>query len=214
MAQSKSSKQWLREHFSDPFVKASKVEGYRSRAVYKLLAIQEKDKIFRPGMKVVDLGAAPGGWSQLARELIGTKGEVYALDILPMPALPGVEFIQGDFTQEAVFNDLSQRLEQQKIDVLLSDMAPNMSGMKDVDQYRAMNLAELAFEMAKQLLKTNGVFVVKVFQGEGFDLFYHALKKAFKTANIRKPPASRSRSNETYVVAKGFKGIISSETSQ
>lgn len=205
MKHSKSSKRWLREHFSDTFVKQSKLSGYRSRAVYKLLAIQEKDKILGSGMKVVDLGAAPGGWSQLASKLVGVKGQIVAVDRLYMEPLNNVLFIQGDFTENAVLDTLMQHLNTSTVNVVLSDMAPNISGVSSVDQPQAMYLAQLAFSTAKKILIKGGSFVVKVFQGEGFDSFYKELKQHFQQVVIRKPEASRQRSREIYLVAKGYK---------
>lgn len=207
MSQTKSSRRWLKEHFSDPFVKRAQQEGYRSRAAYKLLAIQEKDKLIKQSMVVVDLGAAPGGWSQVATRLVGHKGRVFALDILPMDALPAVEFILGDFTEEAVLQQLSQQLQDVPVDVVLSDMAPNLSGMAVVDQPRVMYLAELALEFAQQVLSADGAFVVKVFQGAGFEEFLRQLRRFFKQVLIRKPEASRARSAEIYLVAKGFRKL-------
>ncbi len=206
MARSKSSKGWLDEHFKDQYVKQSQVDGYRSRASYKLVELDNKDKLFRKGMTVVDLGAAPGGWSQVAARSIGDHGRVIASDILPMDSLAGVEFIQGDFTENDVFEQLLAAMGPEKADLVISDMAPNMSGMADVDQPRAMYLVELALDMARETLKANGVFVAKVFQGEGFDDYVKDAKTSFKTVVIRKPGASRARSREVYLVAKGFKG--------
>jgi len=204
MARSKSSQRWLKEHFSDPYVKSAQQKGYRSRAVFKLIEIQQKDKIIQPGMTVVDLGAAPGGWSQIAREWIGKNGKIIALDILPMDELSGVDFIQGDFREAEIFEKILLLVETEKVDVVLSDMAPNTSGQASVDQPRAMYLAELSLELAKKVLKKQGSLVVKIFQGEGSDAFIKALKSAFKQVFVRKPDASRSRSRETYLVAKGF----------
>ncbi len=202
MPTSKSSRRWLREHFSDPYVIQAQKEGYRSRAVYKLLEIQERDHLFKPGMMVIDLGAAPGGWSQLIAPLLGKHGRVIALDILPMDSLPGVEFIEGDFTQEAVLNDLLQRMGDAKADWVISDMSPNLSGINSVDQPRSIELAELALDLAKQVLKAQGGLLVKVFQGEGFDAFLLEVRKHFKKVIIRKPKASRDRSNEVYLLAR------------
>ncbi len=204
MARSKSSQRWLKEHFSDPYVKSAQQKGYRSRAVFKLIEIQKKDKIIQPGMTVIDLGAAPGGWSQIATEWMGKNGKIIALDILPMDELPHVYFIQGDFRESEIFEKIISLLEDQKADVVLSDMAPNTSGQASVDQPRAMYLAELSLELAKKVLKKDGNLVVKIFQGEGSDAFLKALKGAFKQVFVRKPDASRSRSRETYLVAKGF----------
>lgn len=202
---SASSSRWLKEHFDDQYVKEAQKRGLRSRAVFKLEALQQKDRLIRPGMMVVDLGAAPGGWSQLASELVGDSGEVIACDILPMDPLPGVAFLQGDFREEAVLNALLARIGGRKVDVVLSDMAPNMSGTKGVDQPRAMYLVELALEMCHQVLTPGGSFAVKVFMGEGFDEYFKAIKAAFTSVKTRKPEASRSRSSEVYIVASGYK---------
>lgn len=207
MAKSKSSNRWLEEHFNDHYVKQSQIDGYRSRASYKLLELNEKDKLIRPGMMVVDLGSAPGGWSQVAGRLVGDKGRVLASDILPMDCMEGVDFIQGDFTEEAVFNELMVRLGGAKADLVISDMAPNMSGVDAVDQPQAMYLVELALDMAQRVLKPKGAFVAKVFHGEGFDPFLKVVKNHFDKVSIRKPDASRPRSREVYVVAKGFNGV-------
>ena len=209
MARSKSSNQWLQEHFSDQYVKQSKADGYRSRASYKLLEIQQKDKLIRPGMCVLDLGAAPGGWSQVAVELVGDKGVVFASDILEMDSMAGVEFVQGDFTEQEVFDQLLAAMGEygfSGVDVVISDMAPNMSGISDVDQPRAMYLVELALDMAESVLKPGGSFAAKVFQGEGFDQYLKDLRSKFTSVATRKPGASRARSRECYLVAKGFKG--------
>lgn len=204
MARSKSSQRWLKEHFSDPYVKSAQQKGYRSRAAFKLIEIQNKDKIIQSGMTVIDLGAAPGGWSQILSEWVGKKGKIIALDILPMDDLPDVHFILGDFREADIFEQVLLALGDNKADVVLSDMAPNTSGQASVNQPRAMYLAELSFELAKKTLKKQGCLVVKVFQGEGIDAFIKALKGAFKQVLIRKPDASRSRSRESYLVAKGF----------
>ncbi|WP_341503363.1 23S rRNA (uridine(2552)-2'-O)-methyltransferase RlmE [Gallaecimonas sp. GXIMD4217] len=202
---SASSRRWLKEHFDDRFVQEAQKKGLRSRAVFKLEEIQLRDKLLRPGMTVVDLGAAPGGWSQYATEIVGDKGRVIACDILPMDSLPGVDFLQGDFRDEAVLNALLERVGGQQVDVVMSDMAPNMSGTKDVDQPRAMYLVELALDMCHQVLGRNGSFVVKVFQGEGFDEYLRDVRQAFTTVRIRKPDSSRPRSREVYIVATGYK---------
>lgn len=207
MAKSKSSNRWLEEHFSDQYVKQSQIDGYRSRASYKLLELNEKDKLIRPGMLVVDLGSAPGGWSQVAGRLVGEKGRVLASDILPMDGMEGVDFIQGDFTDDVIFNELMARLGGAQADLVISDMAPNMSGVDAVDQPQAMGLVELALDMAKQVLKPKGAFVAKIFHGEGFDAFLKEVKGMFDKVVIRKPDASRSRSREVYVVAKGYKAL-------
>lgn len=205
MARSKSSDKWLREHFDDEYVKRAQKEGYRSRAVYKLLEIQEKDKILKPGMTVVDLGAAPGGWSQLTAKLFDCKGRVIALDILPMDALLGVEVMQGDFRDEAVLKALLHTLGNKRVDLVMSDMSPNISGMNSVDQPRAVYLAELAMDFANQVLRPGGDIVVKVFQGEGFDPYLKLLRESFDKVLIRKPKASRPRSREVYMLGRGFK---------
>jgi 23S rRNA (uridine2552-2'-O)-methyltransferase len=206
MAKSKSSKRWLEEHFDDRYVKEAQRMGYRSRACFKLLEIQEKDKLMREGMTVIDLGAAPGGWSQVAAECVGTKGLVIASDILPMDNLADVEFVQGDFTDDAVYQAILDVVDNRPVDLVISDMAPNMSGMKDIDQPKSMYLVELAVDLAKQVLKPDGVFLSKVFQGEGFDLLLQDLRNNFKQVITRKPSSSRARSSETYLLAKGFKG--------
>ncbi|MDY0050628.1 MAG: 23S rRNA (uridine(2552)-2'-O)-methyltransferase RlmE [Halothiobacillaceae bacterium] len=203
MSRSGSSRRWLREHFQDEYVLRAQREGFRSRAVYKLMEIQERDRILRPGMRVVDLGAAPGGWSQLAGNLIGDKGRLVALDILPMDAFPGVEFIQGDFTEEAVLERLLTVLDGRGVDFVLSDMAPNMSGMDSVDQPRAMYLAELALDFCRRVLNEDGGFLVKVFQGAGFDAYVKEVRQGFSNVTIRKPKASRPRSREAYILARG-----------
>lgn len=206
MARSKSSGRWLREHFNDPYVKRSQQDGFRSRASYKLLELQDKDQLLKPGMTVIDLGAAPGGWSQVAASLVGPKGRVIASDILPMDALAGVDFVQGDFTEQTVFEQLLQLLGDKQADVVISDMAPNMSGISGVDQPKSMHLVELALDLAVNTLTLGGCFLTKAFQGEGFDPFYRQLKQGFERVVSRKPDASRARSREVYIVAKGFKG--------
>ena len=205
MARSKSSSRWMQEHFEDEYVKMAQVQGYRSRAVFKLKEIQEKDNLIKPGMNIIDLGAAPGGWSQLARELMGKKDKLIALDILPMESIEGVDFIQGDFREEDVLNGLYGILDQAPVSLVMSDMAPNMSGNKAVDQPRAIYLAELALDTAKAVLSKNGSFLVKLFHGEGFEAYYQDVQRHFTKVIIRKPKASRPRSNEVYILAKGFK---------
>jgi len=207
VARSKSSGRWMKEHFDDRYVKQSKADGYRSRASYKLLELHEKDKLFKPGMTVVDLGAAPGGWSQVAAELVGDSGRVVASDILPMDPMAGVEFIQGDFTEEEVLNKILSVLGDELSDLVISDMAPNMSGMSAVDQPAAMYLVELALDMARQVLRPNGVFLAKVFQGEGFDEYMRDMRQSFNKVITRKPDASRARSREVYLMGVGFKGV-------
>lgn len=206
MARSKSSGRWLQEHFSDQYVKESQKLGLRSRASFKLTELHQRDRIFRPGMVVVDLGAAPGGWSQVAAPLVGDSGRVVACDLLPMDNLAGVDFIQGDFTEDAVYNRVVELLAGRPVDVVMSDMAPNMSGMAGVDQPRAMHLVELALDMAQNVLKPDGVFVCKAFHGEGFDEWLKGCRALFKQVNTRKPDASRARSREVFLVAKGFQG--------
>jgi len=205
MARSKSSHRWLREHFDDEYVKRAQREGYRSRAVYKLDEIQQKDRIIKPGMAIVDLGAAPGSWSQYASGLLGGKGIVVAMDILPMEALPGVRFVQGDFREDDVLDKLLQALEGQEVDLVMSDMAPNISGMDAVDQPRAMYLAELAVDFAERVVRPGGELLIKVFQGEGFDELVRGLRSHYQKVVIRKPRASRPRSREVYALARGRK---------
>jgi len=205
MARSGSSQRWLSEHFSDEFVKLAQQKGYRSRAVFKLDEIQAKDRLLRPGMTVVDLGAAPGGWSQYAAEKIGKSGRIIALDILPVEPMAGVTIIQGDFREEAVLGQLLTSLDGKPVDVVLSDMAPNITGTRVVDQPRAMYLAELALDTARQVLRPGGAFVVKLFMGAGFDEYQKEARKSFASLANRKPKASRDRSREVYLVGKGFK---------
>jgi len=195
----------MQEHFQDEYVKMAQAQGYRSRAVFKLNEIQDKDQIIKPGMNIVDLGAAPGGWSQRARQLIGKKNRIVALDILPIEPIEGVDFIQGDFREEDVLNELYAILDGAPISLVMSDMAPNMSGNKGVDQPRAIYLAELALETAITVLTKDGAFLVKLFQGDGFDEFFQNVQRHFAKTVIRKPKASRPRSNEVYILAKGFK---------
>lgn len=206
MSKSKSSGRWLREHFSDEYVLKSQKEGYRSRASYKLIEIDDKDRLIKPGNLVVDLGAAPGGWTQVAVNRVGHKGRVIASDILPMDGLAGVEFIQGDFTDDKVFTRILAAIDDQPVDLVISDMAPNMSGMKAVDQPRSMHLAELAMDMALNVLRPGGGFVTKIFMGEGFDQYFRDARISFDKVLTRKPDSSRARSSEVYMVAKGFKG--------
>ncbi|MDX1901654.1 MAG: 23S rRNA (uridine(2552)-2'-O)-methyltransferase RlmE [Gammaproteobacteria bacterium] len=205
MGKSKSSRRWLREHFSDPYVKQAQRDGYRSRAVYKLLELHERDRLFQPGSTVIDLGAAPGGWSQVLKRLVGVKGRVIALDLLPIEPIAGVEIIQGDFTEESVLNDLLHRLGTIKANWVLSDMAPDMSGLDVIDQPRAMELAELTLDFAKQVLHPEGGVLIKTFQGEGFDDFLKELRATFHKVVIRKPKASRDRSREMYLLARKLK---------
>lgn len=200
----KSSRRWLQEHESDVFVKRAREAGYRSRAVFKLEDIQRSDRIIRPGMTIVDLGAAPGGWSQLAVRLLQGRGRVIALDILPMDAIVGVDFIQGDFSSEDVLRQLLEHVGSGRPQLVLSDMAPNMSGMADVDHDRSMHLVELALDFARARLAPGGDFLVKVFQGRHFQPFMQELRRSFATVKVRKPPASRQRSPELYLLARGF----------
>lgn len=205
MARSKSSNQWLQEHVNDPYVKQAQKEGYRSRASFKLIQLNEKDKLIRPGMLIVDLGSAPGGWSQVAGKIIGDRGRVVATDILPMDPLPHVDFIRGDFTEETVLNQVLQQLSGHKPDLVLSDISPNISGIDSADQASSMYLVELALDFVRQALKPKGDFVVKVFQGVGSDAYLKDLRTSFEKVLVRKPAASRARSREVYVVARGFK---------
>lgn len=202
---SKSSRHWLREHFDDPFVRQAQMDGYRSRAVYKLMELDDRYELFKPGQTVIDLGAAPGGWSQVAQVRLGSNGRVIATDILPMEPLPGVEFLQGDFREEACFEHLMEIIGDEGVDLVLSDMAPNMSGMTAVDQPRAMLLAEIALDLGAKVLNPRGRLVMKMFQGQGSDVFLAELRNEFKRVLIRKPKASRPRSREVYVVASGRK---------
>ena len=200
-----SSTRWLKEHFDDKYVQQAQKLGLRSRAVFKIDEIQLKDKLIKPGMTVVDLGAAPGGWSQFAVEQVGDKGRVIACDILPMDPIAGVDFLQGDFREEAVLAALLERVGDAKVDVVMSDMAPNMSGTLAVDQPRSMYLVELALEMCKEVLAPNGSFVVKIFQGVGSEEYLKSVRELFKVVKVRKPDSSRARSREVYIVATGFK---------
>jgi 23S rRNA (uridine2552-2'-O)-methyltransferase len=203
MARSKSSSRWLKEHFSDPFVKRAQAEGWRSRAVFKLEELIERDRLLTPGMVVVDLGAAPGGWSQVARARLGESGRVIALDILPMEGIAGVEFILGDFREQPVLERLEHVLDGAAVDLVLSDMAPNLSGMTAVDQPRSMHLVELAEQFAQARLRPGGAFLAKVFQGGGFDELVRRLRAGYERVSIRKPRASRARSPEVYALATG-----------
>lgn len=206
MARSKTSKKWMDEHVNDPYVKQAKIDGYRSRASYKLIELNEKDKLFSPGNVVMDLGAAPGGWSQIVAPLIGSKGRLIASDILPMDGIAGVTFIQGDFTEEAVYQQIVDTLNHEKVDVVMSDMAPNISGVNTTDQYASIYLVELALDMARNVLKPGGSFCAKVFQGVGYEEYVKEVREAFSKVTVRKPDASRPRSREVYLIGKGFKG--------
>jgi 23S rRNA (uridine2552-2'-O)-methyltransferase len=205
MARSKSSHRWLRSHFDDEFVKRARREGFRSRAVYKLDEIQHKDRILKPGMTIVDLGAAPGGWSQYAARVLRGQGRIIAMDILPMEPLDGVEFLQGDFREDEVLEALMVKIDDRAIDLVMSDMAPNISGMEAVDQPRSMYLAELAVDFAAQVLREGGDLLFKAFQGEGFDDLVKLLRGQYRQVRIRKPKASRPRSREVYVLARHYR---------
>lgn len=207
MARSKSSSRWLKEHFDDPFVKMAQKDGYRSRASYKLLEIQEKDRILRPGMTVIDLGSAPGGWSQVTSRVIGDKGTLIASDILPMAAIADVTFIEGDFTEDQVFNQIMDAVGNQPVDLVISDMAPNMSGVRTADQAAAMYLCELALDLASKVLRPGGDFLIKIFHGDGFDDYLRDVRKRFDKVQMRKPTSSRDRSREQYLLARGMHAV-------
>ncbi len=215
MKKNKTSKAWMREHVTDPYVQRARAEGWRSRAAFKLMEIDEWDRsgarLLRSGMSVVDLGAAPGGWSQVAARRVGRQGRVLALDLLDMAPIGGVEFIQGDFHEDAVLRELTFRLEGCQPDLVISDMAPNLSGIAPADQARAMYLAELALDFAASQLKPGGAFLVKVFQGQGFDAFRAAMRSAFDKVLVRKPQASRDRSSEVYLLGLGARSRIASD---
>jgi len=205
MKRTRTSKGWMREHVNDPYVLLAKKEGYRSRAAYKLMEMDERDHLLKPGMTVVDLGAAPGGWTQVAAKKIGSSGVLVAFDILPMDPVRGAVFIQGDFREDAALAMLDQAMAGRPVDLVISDMAPNISGIGMVDQARSMHLAELALEFATQHLKPGGDFVVKIFQGEGFDEYVREMRVHFEKVAVRKPKASRDRSAEVYMLGKGLK---------
>jgi 23S rRNA (uridine2552-2'-O)-methyltransferase len=204
MAKSKN-RSWIKQHVNDPYVMQSQKDGYRSRASYKLLEIIGKDRLIRPGMTVVDLGSAPGGWSQVAMELVGHEGRVYAIDLLPMDGIAGVDFILGDFTDEPILQELLALVDNRPVDLVISDMAPNLTGSKAVDQPTSIYLVELAVDLACQVMKPEGVFIAKLFQGEGFDEFVRHARTLFNAVSMRKPDASRAKSREVYMVAKGLK---------
>jgi len=206
MPRSKSSNEWLRRHVNDPFVKQAQVDGYRSRSAYKLVELNEKDRLIKPGMRILDLGSAPGGWSQVAGRLVGRKGRVLATDILPMDRVPNVDFIQGDFTDDTIIEQLLGWLDGGKFDLIISDIAPNLSGIDSADQAGSMYLLELALDSVKKMLKPGASFAAKMFQGSGSDEYVKELRKSFEKVLIRKPQASRKESREVYIVAKGFKG--------
>ena len=201
----KSSAAWLAEHESDPYVKRAREEGWRSRAVFKLEEIHKAERLLRPGMTIVDLGAAPGGWSQYAARLLDGKGRIIAMDILDMPAIPGVEFLQGDFNDDAVLEQLLGLVGPEKVDLVMSDIAPNMMGIADVDHDRSMQLVELALDFSCRTLRPGGDFLAKVFQGRGFQPLLAQLRQHFESVKLRKPKASRSRSAEVYVLARGYR---------
>ena len=205
MARSKSSNRWLEEHVNDPYVKKAQVDGYRSRASYKLLELIDKDRLIRPGMTVLDLGSTPGGWSQVVAPLLGKQGKTIASDILPMDPIADVIFIEGDFTEQAVFDAILAQLDDEKADLVMSDMAPNISGVDAADQASSMYLVELALDMAIAVLKPGANYVAKIFHGEGYDQYLKDMREHFDKVVVRKPDASRSRSREVYVVGKGFK---------
>jgi 23S rRNA (uridine2552-2'-O)-methyltransferase len=206
MPRSKSSSTWLQRHVSDPFVKKAQLEGYRSRSAYKLVELNEKDRLIRPGMRIMDLGSAPGGWSQVAGKLVGAKGRVLATDILHMEPIKNVDFIQGDFTDEAVVAQLLEWLGGGKFDLIVSDIAPNITGIDSADQASSMYFLELALDTVRQTLKPGATFVAKMFQGSGSDQYVKELRTSFGKVLIRKPAASRAESREVYIVAKEFKG--------
>ncbi|MEJ6773005.1 MAG: 23S rRNA (uridine(2552)-2'-O)-methyltransferase RlmE [Porticoccaceae bacterium] len=204
MAKSKN-RDWIKQHLNDPYVKQAQKDGYRSRASYKLLEIIEKERMIRPGMTIVDLGSAPGGWSQVASRMVGHEGRVHALDILPMDPVAGVDFILGDFTEQEIFDQLLKLIGNRPVDLVISDMAPNLTGAKAVDQPAMMYLAELGIDLTCQVLKPEGVFIAKLFQGEGFDQFVRHVRTLFNSVSMKKPDASRAKSREVYLVAKGLK---------
>ena len=205
MAKKSSSRRWMNEHLNDEYVKKAQKEGYRCRAVYKLIEIIDKNQIITKGDRILDLGAAPGGWSQVAAKIVGKTGQIIASDILPIEEIPGVDFLQGDFTEMSAYKALLSLTKDQKMNTVLSDMAPNMSGQLSVDQPKSMYLAELALDMAIKTLTPNGHFLVKVFQGDGFDAYVQIARQTFKRVAIKKPKASRARSKEVYLLASQLK---------
>jgi len=205
MSRSKSSKRWLQEHHQDEYVLKARAEGYRSRAVFKLAEIQQKDRVLKPGQLVLDLGAAPGGWSEYASQILGERGRIIALDLLPMEPVAGVDFLQGDFTEQETLERLLAMLGERRVDLVLSDMAPNLSGVDSVDQPKSIYLAELAMDLASEFLQRDGIFVVKLFQGAGFEGLITSMRKAFRSVKLRKPDASRSRSSEIYAICDGLR---------
>ena len=205
MSRSKSSQSWLKEHHDDQYVLQARRDGYRSRAVYKLLEIQQKDRIFKTGQRVVDLGAAPGGWCEYASQFTGEAGCLIGIDLLPIEPIAGVDIVQGDFTEQGTLDRIMRLVESKPLDLVLSDMAPNLNGMESVDQPRSVYLAELAFDLARECLAKDGVFVTKLFQGEGFDALISNFRQRFRSVKLRKPDASRPRSREIYVVCRELK---------
>jgi 23S rRNA (uridine2552-2'-O)-methyltransferase len=205
MPRSKSSSQWLARHINDPFVKQAQRDGYRSRSAYKLIELNQKDRLIRPGMRILDLGSAPGGWSQVAGKLVGAKGRVLATDILPMDAVVNVDFIQGDFTEQAIVAQLLAWLDGGRFDLIISDIAPNITGIDSADQASSMYFLELALDTVRRTLKPGATFVAKMFQGSGSDDYLKELRKSFEKVLTRKPAASRAQSREVYLVAKGFR---------
>lgn len=206
MARSKSSSLWLQRHINDPYVKQAQKDGYRSRSAYKLIELNDRDRLLKPGMRVMDLGSAPGGWSQVAARIVGAKGRVLATDILPMDPIPNVDFIQGDFTEDIVVEKIFEWLAGEKFDLIISDIAPNISGIDSADQAACMYFLELALDTVRKALKPGANFIAKMFQGEGSDAYLKDLRKSFVKVSIRKPAASRAKSREVYIVAKGFRG--------
>jgi 23S rRNA (uridine2552-2'-O)-methyltransferase len=206
MARTKSSSEWLRRHVNDPFVKQAQRDGYRSRSAYKLIELNEKDRLIRPGMKILDLGSAPGGWSQVAGKLVGAKGRVLATDILPMEPIKNVDFVQGDFNDETVVAQLLEWIGGGRFDLIISDIAPNITGIDSADQASSMNFLELALDTVRKTLKPGATFVAKMFQGSGSDQYLKELRTLFEKVLTRKPAASRPESREVFIVAKGFKG--------
>jgi len=205
MPRTKSSSEWLRRHVNDPYVKQAQLDGYRSRSAYKLIELNEKDRLIKPGMRILDLGSAPGGWSQVAGKLVGKKGRVLATDILPMDPIVNVDFIQGDFNDDTVVAQLLEWLEGGKFDLIISDIAPNLSGIDSADQAGSMYFLELALDTVRKTLKSGATFAAKMFQGSGSDEYVKELRRSFEKVLIRKPAASRAQSREVYIVAKGFK---------
>jgi 23S rRNA (uridine2552-2'-O)-methyltransferase len=206
MGRTKSSHRWMQEHVNDPYVQKARKEGYRSRSSYKLMELSEKDRLIRPGMLILDLGSAPGGWSQVAGKMVGEKGRVLATDILPMEPVKNVDFIQGDFTDEAVFNQILEALNGRKPDLIISDIAPNITGIESADQGTSIYLVELSLDMVRRVLKPKGNFVCKIFKGTGSYAFIKNVRTSFEKVTVRKPKASRPRSREVYLVGTGFKG--------